>query len=261
MSAIESILAPLGEELTNEFSKIQVGKIFDGLSSEDIEDMGGWEAIEEKKSELAEKMKSGMGSSMATSISKLASKLVLLTTGAVDFATRLLSIPLAIIGMGTTGPTISVNLILPLLKQLQGEARNLSSVYDDVDSSRKALQLEELGESNGVIKGVNDAIEAELKLVKYMVLLVGVRCGGEDAEEPEVNSPMSVDASECTNYRTDEEHMDTETYPKSAEYCLGFDPVMTVDSFKDNEEKTAQEQYDEWLQENRKCSCCKNYKK
>ena len=55
--------------------------------------------------------------------------------------------------------------------------------------------------------------------------------------------------------------MDTETYPKSPEYCLGFDPVMSLEDFKDTEEKTAQEQYDEWLLENRKCSCCKNYKK
>lgn len=261
MSAIESMLEPLTGALTKEFTKIQAEKIFEDLSPEDIEDMGGLEALEEEKEKLAEQMSDGMGSSIATSVAKLASKLTLLTTGAIGFATRLASIPIAIIGMGTTGPTISINLILPLLQQLQGEARNLSSVYDDVESSRKALQLEELGESNNAIEGVNTAIELELKLVKTMVMLVGVSCGGEEATEPEVNSPMKVDASECSNYRTDSDHMDTETYPKSPEYCLNFEPIMSLEDFKDNETQTAQEQYDEWLQENRKCSCCKKYKK
>jgi hypothetical protein len=283
---MEDLLKPLSGLLSEEFTKIQVEKVFEGLSDSDIEEIGGPEAIAKKKEELTEKMSGGMEKSMASSVKKLASKLTLLTTGAIDFATRLATVPLAIIGMGTTGPTISINLILPLIKQLQGEARNLSSVYDDVKSSMTALQMEELGEENAAIGSINSVINAELKIVKTMVLLVGVKIDGEEGTEPEVESPMPVDATVCTNYLPSQENQDK---PRESTWCTRFEDIMgktlddfqtdsegtkeekyeawrkenakVLEDFEDSEEGTKEEQYLAWLREHRVCRNCKNFKK
>lgn len=290
MAAIEKLLEPLAGELSKEFVEVQVNKVFKDLTPEDIEEIGAGE-IEKKKKELKEIMGPGMGKSMVSSTKKLASKLVLLTTGAIDFAVRLATVPLAIIGMGTTGPTISINLILPLIKQLQGEARNLSSVYDDVKSSLEALQIKELSEGNTVISGIYTTIQAEMKIVKGMVLLVGVQCDGEEGQDTSEyeKSPMPVEAKDCDNYRADEEHP-TNQFPKDSIWCTKFEHVMTktledfqdddsgtaaekyeawrkdnakvLADFKDDPELgTAEEQYLSWLRENKACKNCKNYKK
>ena len=290
MAAIEKLLEPLAGELSKEFVEVQVNKVFKDLTPEDIEEIGADE-IEKKKAELKEIMGPGMGKSMVSSTKKLASKLVLLTTGAIDFAVRLATVPLAIIGMGTTGPTISINLILPLIKQLQGEARNLSSVYDDVKSSLEALQIKELSEGNGVIRGVYEAIQTAMTTVKGMVLLVGVQCDGEEGKDTSEyeKSPMPVEAKDCDNYRADEEHPIQE-FPPDPIWCTRFEHVMTktledfqdddsgtaaekyeawrkdnakvLADFKDDPELgTAEEQYLSWLRENKACKNCKNYKK
>lgn len=98
MAAIEKLLEPLAGELSKEFVEVQVNKVFKDLTPEDIEEIGVDE-IEKKKEELKKIMGPGMDKSMASSTKKLASKLVLLTTGAIDFAVRLATVPLAIIGM------------------------------------------------------------------------------------------------------------------------------------------------------------------
>ena len=255
MSAIEKLLEPLAGELSDAFVKVQVNKVFEGLSDADIEEIGA-DKIQAKREELTKTMGTGMTKSMVSSTKKLASKLVLLTEGAIDFAIRLATIPLAIIGMGTTGPTISINLILPLIKQLQGEARNLSSVYDDVKSSLEALQMEDLSESNAIIGGIYTTIQAEMKIVKTMVLLVGVRCDGEEGDDISEyeESPMPVDATVCKEYRTDEEHANTEEYPKDAIWCTRFEHIMgkTINDFQDDEYGTAADKYEEWRKENAK---------
>ncbi len=84
----------------------------------------------------------------------LGDKISLLFEATVDFATRLATIPLAIIGMGTTGPTISINLILPLIKQLQGEGRNLAQIYEEVETGLDSFQIPSLAENNSTINGI-----------------------------------------------------------------------------------------------------------
>lgn len=275
-------LAPL---ISKELAKVQaenfVGEM-EGLDPEEIE-----EKINECASELTEVYKE----SLADGLDTMQGDLELLYDGSIDFVTRLATVPLAIIGMGTTGPTISVNLILPLIKQLQGEARNLANVYKKVESSIKGFEIDKLAEKNEAIRTIYGLLTAALSAIAILVSLVGVKCGKEKAKDTSEyeKSPMPVEAKDCDNYRADEEHP-TNQFPKDSIWCTKFEHVMTktledfqdddsgtaaekyeawrkdnakvLADFKDDPELgTAEEQYLSWLRENKACKNCKNYKK
>lgn len=254
--AIGGIIKPLAEEIT----KLQVDGLLDELSPEFMDGVD----LEAKRQELIEKAGDSMTKALEPGIKTLVSKAKLLATGTKDLVTRILSIPMAIISATPTGPGISINLILPLVKQLQGEARNLAQVYDELDSSLESLRIKELSETNKAIGGAYTTIKIEMGVASALCAAVGVPCGeNQEVEEPEVNSPMSAEAKDCKNYTPDSGHTNTNTYPKSPEYCTNFEGIMSLNDFKDNKAlgKTAQQQYNEWLLENRKCACCKNFKK
>jgi hypothetical protein len=278
-------LADLAPFISKELAKIQaenfVGEI-EGLDPE---------KIEEKISQCTEELTEIYKDSLADGLDTMQGDLELLYNGSIDFVTRLASVPLAIIGMGTTGPTISINLILPLIKQLQGEARNLANVYKKVESSIKGFEIDKLAEKNETIGTIYGLLTAALSAIAILVSLVGVKCGKEKAKDTSEyeKSPMPVDAKDCDNYRADEEHPIQE-FPPDPIWCTRFEHVMTktLEDFQDDEsgtaaEKyeawrkdnakvledfqddpklgTAEEQYLSWLRENRACKNCKNYKK
>lgn len=254
--AIGGIIKPLAEEIT----KLQVNGMIDELNPDFMEGVD----LEAKKQELIEKYEDSMVEALGPGIKALVSKAKLLAMGTKDFVTRLLSIPMAIISATPTGPGVSINLILPLIKQLQGEARNLAQVYDELDSALESLRVKELSETNAAINAAYTTIKIEMGVAATLCAAVGVPCGDEqNVEEPEVNSPMSAEAKDCDNYSPDSSHTNTSTYPKNPEYCTRFEGIMSLSDFKENKTlgKTAQQQYDEWLLENRKCSSCKNFKK
>ncbi len=272
-------LAPL---ISKELAKVQaenfVGEM-EGLDPEEIE-----EKINECASELTEVYKE----SLADGLDTMQGDLELLYDGSIDFVTRLATVPLAIIGMGTTGPTISVNLILPLIKQLQGEARNLANVYKKVESSIKGFEIDKLAEKNEAIGTIYGLLTAALSAIAILVSLVGVKCGKEKAKDTSEyeKSPMPVDATVCTNYLPSQEHQED---PKESTWCTRFDDIMsktlddfqddedgtkeekyeawrkdnakTLEDFEDTEEETREEQYLAWLREHRVCRNCKNFKK
>ena len=136
-------------------------------------------------SEIEKKMKETLGGdkNFLKGLKNLGSKISLLIDSTIDFGTMLASIPMAIIGMGTTGPTISVNLILPLLKQLQGQAKNMSSIYDEVESSLEGFQIPELAEKNETIRYGYETIQGFMDVVSTACALVGVSCGDKEAED------------------------------------------------------------------------------
>lgn len=277
-SALEKTILPA---LANVFAEVNIDSYLKEIDPEDLKNINRESLISDSKKALE--------GSLGPGIKRLISKLILLYSGTFDFAMRLASIPLAIIGMGTTGPTISINLILPLLKQIQGEARNLSQVYDEVDSSLEALQIKEMAESNDIINGAYEAaIKPAMLAASIACSIVGVKCGDQEAQEPEVESPMPVDATVCKEYRTDPEHANTDEFPKDALWCLNFEHIMkkTIDDFQDDEDgtaadkyeawrkendrvledftgsetQTAEEEYMDWLREHRVCKNCKNFK-
>ena len=218
----------------------------------------------------------------------LGDKISLLFEATVDFATRLATIPLAIIGMGTTGPTISINLILPLIKQLQGEGRNLAQIYEEVETGLDSFQIPSLAENNSTINGIYATLTGILSVAAGLVALVGIKCGDQEAKDTSEyeKSPMPVDATVCTNYLPVQEHQED---PKESTWCTKFEDIMgktpddfeddedgtqeekyeawrkenakTLEDFEDTEEETKEEQYIAWLREHRVCRNCKNFKK
>lgn len=218
----------------------------------------------------------------------LGDKISLLFEATVDFATRLATIPLAIIGMGTTGPTISINLILPLIKQLQGEGRNLAQIYEEVETGLDSFQIPSLAENNSAINGIYTTLTGILSVAAGLVALVGIKCGDQEAKDTSEyeKSPMPVDATVCTNYLPVQEHQED---PKESTWCTRFEDIMgktpddfeddengtkeekyeawrkdnakTLEDFEDTEEGTKEEQYIAWLREHRVCRNCKNFKK
>ena len=218
----------------------------------------------------------------------LGDKISLLFEATVDFATRLATIPLAIIGMGTTGPTISINLILPLIKQLQGEGRNLAQIYEEVETGLDSFQIPSLAENNSTINGIYATLTGILSVAAGLVALVGIKCGDQEAKDTSEyeKSPMPVDATVCTNYLPVQEHQED---PKESTWCTRFEDIMgktpddfeddedgtkeekyeawrkenakTLEDFEDTEEETKEEQYIAWLREHRVCRNCKNFKK
>ncbi len=218
----------------------------------------------------------------------LGDKISLLFEATVDFATRLATIPLAIIGMGTTGPTISINLILPLIKQLQGEGRNLAQIYEEVETGLDSFQIPSLAENNSTINGIYATLTGILSVAAGLVALVGIKCGDQEAKDTSEyeKSPMPVDATVCTNYLPSQEHQED---PKESAWCTRFEDIMgktlddfeddengtkeekyeawrkdnakTLEDFEDTEEETREEQYIAWLREHKVCRNCKNFKK
>lgn len=218
----------------------------------------------------------------------LGDKISLLFEATVDFATRLATIPLAIIGMGTTGPTISINLILPLIKQLQGEGRNLAQIYEEVETGLDSFQIPSLAENNSTINGIYTTLTGILSVAAGLVALVGIKCGNQEAKDTSEyeKSPMPVDATVCTNYLPAQEYQEE---PRESTWCTRFEDIMgktpddfeddesgakeekyeawrkenakTLEDFEDSEEETKEEQYIAWLREHRVCRNCKNFKK
>ena len=198
---IDEILKGLAKPLAEGLSRIQAKKMISELSPEFSEGLD----LEAKQQEFIDSAKGSMETALGPGIKDLTSKLVLLTTGAIDFATRLATVPLAIISVTPSGPGVSVNLILPLIKELQGEARNLSKTYDETKSTVEALKIPELAEENGAINTIYKAIQAELVTVKTMILLVGVKCDGDEggdtsAYEKSPIEPEPYSADDCVNF-------------------------------------------------------------
>ncbi len=270
-------LADLAPFISKELATIQAENFVGEMEGLDPEEM------KEKISQCTEELTEIYKDSLADGLNTMQGDLELLYDGSIDFTTRLATVPLAIIGMGTTGPTISVNLILPLIKQLQGEARNLSNVYKKVESSIKGFEIDKLAEKNETIRTIYGLLTAALSAIAILVSLVGVKCGNEKAKDTSEyeKSPLSVDATTCKEYSTTQEYA---SQPREGWMCTKFKHIQektledfggdsekyeewrkenakTIDDFQDSPEKgTKEAQYLGWLKENHLCKYCKNFK-
>ena len=237
-------LAPL---ISKELAKVQAENFVGEMEDLDPEE------IEEKIDEYTTELSDMFEGSLADGLDGMQGDLELLYDGSIDFVTRLATVPLAIIGMGTTGPTISVNLILPLIKQLQGEARNLANVYKKVESSIKGFEIDKLAEKNEKIGKIYGLLAAALSAIAILVSLVGVKCGKQEPKDTSEyeKSPMPVDATVCTNYLPSQENQDK---PRESTWCTRFEDIMgkTLDDFQDDESGTREEKYEAWRKENAK---------
>lgn len=157
-AAVEKIIEQLQPLLIEEYAKSMIGDKAEKLV-----------AAGQDPDEIIEDFKKSIGGSTSfiNGLKGLGNKITLLLESTVDFATRLATVPLAIIGAGTTGPTISVNLILPLIKQLQGEGRNLAQIYEDVTMGLESFQIDKLAAGNTVIGGNIYSNHCNLKYCRY----------------------------------------------------------------------------------------------
>lgn len=273
-AAVEKIIEQLQPLLIEEYAKSMIGDKAEKLV-----------AAGQDPDEIIKEFKKSIGgsTSFTNGLKGLGNKITLLLESTVDFATRLATVPLAIIGAGTTGPTISVNLILPLIKQLQGEGRNLAQIYEDVTMGLESFQIDKLAAGNTVIGGIYTAITAVLSTAAIAISIVGIKCGNQEAQDTSEyeKSPLSVDATTCKEYSTTQEYA---SQPKEGWMCTKFKHIQektledfggdsekyeewrkenakTVDDFQDSPEKgTKEAQYLEWLKENHLCKYCKNFK-
>jgi len=209
-------------------------------------------------------------------LNELGSAYSLLAIGTVSLVTRIAGSVAGIISITPVGPGISPNLLLPLLQQLKGEGDNLSKVFDEVNTKLEEtkpfldyLKNPETGEENPAVSAIITTITGTLATTKIACLAVGSPCDGEDAEMPNPDTPQAEEykASDCENYEADDEHTGTnpetqEPWPEERKYCKKFEALITksIDDFQDTPEKTAQEQYDEWLA-GTTCNDCKFFKK
>ena len=261
MSVISSFKDIVVKELSKAFAK-QLGASFEipsGISEKTKEKM---EAIKKSQEEDLTKLAEGFEKSVGKNFDKLDTNMGLLVESAKTFVSRIAMIPPAIISATPVGPGVSINMIFPMIAQLKSDAQNLGKVYDDAKTSfddlLMGLDIEKLPEG---VKQVASTIDSALDTSGKLLSAVGVSRGGYEKSEPEVESPMKVEASECDNYRTDSQHSNTSVYPKSPEYCTKFEGIMGLDNFKTDESGTKEEKYQAWLLDNRKCACCKNFKK
>lgn len=273
-AAVEKIIEQLQPLLIEEYAKSMIGDKAEKLV-----------AAGQNPDEIIENFKESIGGSTSfiNGLKGLGNKITLLLESTVDFATRLATVPLAIIGAGTTGPTISVNLILPLIKQLQGEGRNLAQIYEDVTMGLESFQIDKLAAGNTVIGGIYTAITAILSTAAIAISIVGIKCGNQEAQDISEyeKSPIPVDATTCKEYSTTQEYA---SQPREGWMCTKFKHIQektledfggdsekyeewrkenakTVDDFQDSPEKgTKESQYLEWLKENHLCKYCKNFK-
>lgn len=273
-AAVEKIIEQLQPLLIKEYAKSMIGDKAEKLV-----------AAGQDPEEIIEKFEESIGGSTSfiNGLKGLGNKITLLLESTVDFATRLATVPLAIIGAGTTGPTISVNLILPLIKQLQGEGRNLAQIYEDVTMGLESFQIDKLAAGNTVIGGIYTAITAILSTAAIAISIVGIKCGNQPAQDISEyeKSPIPVDATTCKEYSTTQEYA---SQPREGWMCTKFKHIQektledfggdsekyeewrkenakTVDDFQDSPEKgTKEAQYLEWLKENHLCKYCKNFK-
>ena len=216
---------------------------------------------ESAKKEMIEKITSGYAAGLEGNIKDLASKLRLLIEGSADFTTRLLSVPMAIMSVTPVGPGVSPNLILPLIMELRGEAKNLAAIYDEAETALDAVVPDDTG--NQTIDNSKKGIKTLMKSAAVLCALVGVKCGKEEAKDTSAyeKSPMSTEAKDCEKYTPDSSHTNTSTYPANPEYCTRFEGMMSLDDFVTDDIGTKEDKYNDWLQKNRKCSSCKNFKK
>lgn len=228
--------------------------------------------LEEAKNKAIEELKK---KTMAQ-LKKFGSAASLLADGTISLVSRIAGSVAGIISVTPVGPGISPNLLLPLLQQLKGEGDNLSKVFDDTKAAWDELGLEdklkagELGEgAEGIITGVKTTIDGIFTTAKFACMAVGSSCDGEIATMPSPEAPQAEEykASNCENYEADDEHRGFQPgtdipWPEDRKYCKKFEALIkkSVSDFQDTPEKTAQEQYDEWL-EGTTCNDCKFFKK
>lgn len=267
-SAAEEVTIKLAENLIPDFSNIDVSKLPERSK-------GLIEKAKESRKDQIEQMVTGMKDKVDTNFKKLNTNVNLLFNCATQLTPRMIGYITDMIGTCAVGPTININKIPTIIGQLKNDSEVLGKAYDDTETSLKealmGLDPSQFGENNPVGDLVNKITET-LSLVAPLLAVFGISRGGINAEgnKPEITPPIEppeLIASECENYEADDEHIDInpetqEPWPEERKYCKKFEAIFgkTIDDFQDTPEKTAQEQYDEWLA-GTTCNDCKFFKK
>lgn len=267
-SAAEEVTKKLAENLIPDFSKIDVSRL-----PERSKGLIG-KANEERK-EQVKQMASGIKDKVDTNFKKLNTNINLLYNCAIQLTPRMIGYITDMIGTCAVGPTININKIPTIIGQLKNDSEVLGKAYNDTETSLKealmGLDPSQFSGDSPVGKLV-DTITTTLSSVAPLLAVFGISRGGINAEgnEPEITPPIEppeLIASECENYEADDEHTSInpetqEPWPEERKYCKKFEAIFgkTVDDFQDTPEKTAQEQYDEWLA-GTTCNDCKFFKK
>ena len=156
---------------------------------------------DELKKSAKEAVKSTVDS-VINKVKELGPCLSLLTAGTASLIMQLPLIAVEIIGVSAVGPTVNANAIPSLLQRLKRQGDDLSKVYDD--ASRLTGEIEQMAGQVPLIQSTVIApVNAILVAAKAACLMVGSPCGGESAETPSVESPISFtnDPKKCKNYQ------------------------------------------------------------
>lgn len=226
---LKSLIDEASSKITEEIKT--VNDKFEDLSNK-IENATAKEkyvaAIEERKSSLKE-WESSMIKSFKVKLSNLGIKLGLLQEATSEFASRLASIPSAVICTTPAGPGVSTNLIPILIKQLKGEGDNLAAIISDV----KVLSLD-IGLDNFTnVSGISSIISTKDTIVNIATTackVVGSSVDDIEGDVVSVDSPdleITYEASSCSNYiYVNAEEVPEEEYPTpDASNCKSFKAI------------------------------------
>jgi len=265
-SAAEEVTKKLAENLIPDFSNIDVSNL-------PKRSKGLIEKANEDRKKQIEQMVNGMKDKVDTNFKKLNTNVNLLFNCATQLVPRMAGYITDMIGTCAVGPTININKIPTIIGQLKNDSEVLGKAYDDTETSLKeALMGLDPSQLGGNVGNLVNIITTTLSSVAPLLAIFGISRGGINAEgnEPEITPPIEPPefiASDCENYEADDEHQGFQPgtdipWPEDRKYCKKFEAIFgkTIDDFQDTPEKTAQEQYDEWL-EGTTCNDCKFFKK